>query len=73
MYHPTSYCKNCPETDCFSEKDFCINTGFYGYMIEGYGQQIIKQQLREELIMKKYPNLWWKYLEEYDDQCDDRA
>lgn len=42
-------------------------------MIEGYGQQIIKQQLREELIMKKYPNLWWKYLEEYDDQCDDRA
>lgn len=23
--------------------------------------------------MQKYPQLWWKYVEKYDEQCDDRT
>lgn len=23
--------------------------------------------------MEKYPQLWWKYVENYDEQCEDRA
>jgi hypothetical protein len=30
---------------------------------------LIKEQLREELIWKAYPSLWWKYIERFDEQC----
>lgn len=70
VYHPTSYCKECIQTDCYMNRNYCVNTGFYGYMIEGYGRAVIKQQIREEIIMKRYPQLWWKYVQRYDEECE---
>lgn len=37
-------------------------------MVTGYGQEIIRQQLREELILKDYnASTWWKYMEKLDE------
>lgn len=62
VYHPTSACSTCPDTDCFDGSRFCINTGFFGFFNVGYGREIIRQQLREEIIMRKHPKLWWQYV-----------
>lgn len=37
------------------------------------GQQILDQQIREQIIFKAYPNLWWTYMEQFDQECEGNA
>jgi hypothetical protein len=45
----------------------------YGEFVDHYGQELMREQLREELIFRKHPEEWWKYIELFDEQCVERG
>ena len=71
ILHPTTACRTCISTDCYNMNKYCINTGFLGRFVHNMGQNIIKQQLREEFIYETQPDLWWEYMKAFDDKCEE--
>lgn len=61
-------CFFCRPSDCIVEGKYCsVN---YDLRSQVTGKDIIKQQLREQIVSKDHLDLWWEYMDLFDQECD---
>lgn len=70
--YATKYCPSCADTDCFYNGSYCREDYKY-WGVDNKGQLLIMEQLKQYYLFQQNPQLWWKYVLEYDDSCDDLA
>jgi hypothetical protein len=64
--YPTRSCSaRCLESDCFYNQTYCrADLKFWG--VEGKGQLLIREQLRQYYIHRVSADRWWDYVLAYD-------
>lgn len=61
-------CYFCKPSDCVVEGRYCsIN---YDLKTAVTGKDVVKQQLREQIVSRDYLDKWWDYMDQFDLECD---
>lgn len=64
----TFTCHFCKRSDCIMEGKYCsVN---YDFLSPITGQDVVKQQLREQIVSRDYQDEWWHYMKQFDEECD---
>jgi len=71
--YSTSRCySTCSTWNCYYGGKYCKNPKG-SIIVQNAGKELINEQLRQYFIFKTYPNKWWNYVLQYDDNCDNLA
>ena len=63
----TFNCYFCKAEDCISDGKYCsINYNTTG---AAAGRDVVKQQIREQIVSKDHPDEWWDYMDQFDQEC----